>query len=718
MYRSLASSAGGLVARASRPLRRVSIRAKVMLVPTAALAGFMLYAVFSVMLSRSNAASLQQFSQQTLPVIAALSDIRAEQVEARSLFTQALGSSDEFMVEDAVAKSAQVKSALAKLQDVDASLGGDLRPLATKWDAYVATAKDTVTAQIAGQTGMDELQAKVQQLQASYDAFSKGLVALQAKRQKAFDVALAQASASAKRASMFGIALVVLLAIVVLLASIAVDQAIRGPIERLRRVIADVSAGHFSATVEVEGRDAITEMCRDFSALLRNLNAAIGETNGVLAAVAQGDFSRRVEAELPGDLAALKHGVNAGADSVARTMSALDAVMDAIARGEFAARMDASVQGESRAKVDGAMQCLHATFAALHATMASAADGDFSRRIDAELPGDLDTLKRSVNRALESLDLAFGEIRATTAALADGDLTRRAEGRFEGSIADVTSDLNTALDGLQQALCGVAASADEVGAGAGEIASGNADLATRTERQAASLERSAASVEELAVAVRSAADNSRQTREITRVAHERAVDGATGVQAAMAAMTEITDATRRIGDIIGLIDSIAFQTNLLSLNAAVEAARAGEQGKGFAVVAAEVRMLAQRTTQSARDIRGLIVTAGERVAEGNRLVALTGRSLQEMAGSSEEIATLAAQASDSIEEQAKGLQEVSSAISQLEESNLQNGAMVEEVAASSTSLTQQATRLREAVRRFRLDAALQVPAARMAAAGR
>ncbi|MDQ3206509.1 MAG: methyl-accepting chemotaxis protein, partial [Pseudomonadota bacterium] len=250
---------------------------------------------------------------------------------------------------------------------------------------------------------------------------------------------------------------------------------------------------------------------------------------------------------------------------------------------------------------------------------------------------------------------------------------------------------------------------DEVGAGAGEIAQGNADLSARTEQQAAALERSSHSVDQLVAAVQASAENSRQTRRITHSAHERARDGAQVVRGAIEAMASITDATRRIGDIIGLIDSIAFQTNLLSLNAAVEAARAGEQGRGFAVVAAEVRTLAQRTTQSAKDIRQLIATAGARVEEGNQLAARSGESLEQMAGSSEQIAALSAEASDSIDAQAHKLQDVSKAIGGLEESNLQNSALVEEVAASSASLSEQASRLRSAVARFRLeeDGALQ-----------
>jgi methyl-accepting chemotaxis protein len=689
-----------LLGRVVHPLRRISIRAKVMLVPAAALTGFLLYALFSLGVARSNADTLDGFARSTLPVLNSLSQARAEQVEVRSLFTQALGSSDEFLVEDGIAKAAQVTAALDALVEADPAMAPQIDPLRKQWNDYTELARATVMGQISGEVDIAELQADAQKMQAAYTVFSESLATLAGERQTAVTGALAQAATSSNRNALAGIALVILLAVVVILASIAVDLAIRGPIDRLRKVIADVSAGRFSARVEVEGTDAIAMMCRDFQALLANLNAAIGETNAVLGAVAQGDFSRRVAAELPGDLATLKHGVNESADSVARTMAALDEVMDAIARGDFTARMDAGIQGESRAKVDAAMGGLQAALGALRETMARAAAGDFNQRIELDLPGELDELKGSVNSALDSLDAAFGEIGATTAALAEGDLTRRAEGDFQGALADVTRALNQSLDHLQGALQGVASAADQVGSGASEIARGNADLSARTEQQASALEQSAANVVELVNAIGAATENSRETRSITQSAYERSREGAEVVRGAVEAMAAITDATTRIADIIGLIDSIAFQTNLLSLNAAVEAARAGEQGRGFAVVASEVRMLAQRTTQSAKDIRGLIAVARDRVADGNRLVDQSGKALEEMAGSSERIATLAAQASDSLEEQARGLRDVSGSIGQLEDGNLQNSALVEEVAAASASLTDQATHLREAVGRF------------------
>jgi methyl-accepting chemotaxis protein len=240
--------------------------------------------------------------------------------------------------------------------------------------------------------------------------------------------------------------------------------------------------------------------------------------------------------------------------------------------------------------------------------------------------------------------------------------------------------------------------------GVDDIAHGNSDLSTRTERQASALEESAASIEALLQSAEAAADNSRETSEITLQAAGVARTGADVVRQAGASMGAITDASRRIADIIGLIDSIAFQTNLLSLNAAVEAARAGEHGRGFAVVANEVRSLAHRTAESAKQIRGLISSTGERVNEGNRLVGESARQLETITSSSENIAKLAKEAAQSAHTQSTGLKQISQAICDLESVNQQNSALVEEVAASSAALSERASKLRTAVARFRLDA--------------
>ena len=435
------------------------------------------------------------------------------------------------------------------------------------------------------------------------------------------------------------------------------------------------------------------------------MNAAIGETNSVLGAVARGDFTARITASLRGDLAQLKVGVNAGADSVQRTMLALDTVMDALVAGNFGARMSEDVAGAARTKVDTAMQLLQAALADLGKGLDAAAAGDFSSRIQGKLPGALGQLQRSFNLSLESLQTAIGEISATTNALSNGDLTRRANGSFSGSLRDVTEALNTAVESLAEALTEVATAADDVSGGAEEIARGNSDMSQRTEQQASALEKSASAIDELLSSAVAATENSRQTSEITRKALVTARAGADVAAQAGASMQAITISSRSIGEIVGVIDSVAFQTSLLSLNAAVEAARAGEHGRGFAVVATEVRNLSKSTGNSARQIRTLIADEIECVSKGNVLIAESGRQLAEITRSSDNIATLAKDAADSIAEQTRGLQQISESIGQLENVNQQNAALVEEVAASSQSLNERASQLRQIVARFRLSGA-------------
>ncbi|MDR3419507.1 MAG: methyl-accepting chemotaxis protein [Nevskia sp.] len=694
----------------ARPLRFISIRAKVLLLPGFALAAFLLYCLFTVAESRVTTSSLGEFSNQTLPVLTLVNTANVGLVEVQATFTQALGDKDDFELEDAQKSAVGVRNSLGAIAAKDPKYADRVQQLLQLWDQYVKTSVDAVKGQIGGSTDMQALQKLAKDKQAAYEAVHNALHALTAESEETFASAIQGAVRRNTVALRIGLGIATLAALLLMVAALLVDQAIRQPIERLNQAIGEVARGDFGASVEAEGRDAVAVMCRAFNSLLADLNAAIKETNAVLAAVGRGDFSSRVTADLPGDLARLKAGVNAGADSVQRTMRALDAVMDAMVAGDFSARMSDEVEGESRRKVDEAMKLLQASLEALGSAIGAASQGDFGGRIALELPGALGTLKNGFNQSMERLESAFSEISATAQALAQGDLTRRTSGEFSGSLKTVTEALNHAVDSLATVIRDVATTAEEVSVGAQQIASGNHDLSQRTERQAAALEESAAAIEELLSSSRQAADNSVQTTGITQQASLSARKGAEVVRKAGDSMLSITESSRRIGEIIGLIDSVAFQTNLLSLNAAVEAARAGEHGRGFAVVATEVRSLANRTTGSAKEIRGLINDALERIKEGNTLVSESGRQLQEITQSSDNIAKLVADSAHSIQEQTRGMQQIGQSVGELENVNQQNAALVEQVASSSTALSERAAQLQQVVSRFRLTREAEPPA--------
>jgi methyl-accepting chemotaxis protein len=242
----------------------------------------------------------------------------------------------------------------------------------------------------------------------------------------------------------------------------------------------------------------------------------------------------------------------------------------------------------------------------------------------------------------------------------------------------------------------------EIDHASGQVAQGNADLSARTENQASSLEETAATMEELTTTVRRNAESARQATQVVTNASESAMRGAEAVSEVVATMQSVNATSRRIVDIIGVMDGIAFQTNLLALNAAVEAARAGEQGRGFAVVAAEVRSLARRSADSAREIKALIADSVQAAATGSRRVDEAGRAMDDIMDSVQRVAAIFAEIAAASAEQGNGIEQVNKAVVQMDRGTQENAALVGEVAASSESLREQAQRLTEVVSRFRL----------------
>ncbi|HUG26199.1 methyl-accepting chemotaxis protein [Piscinibacter sp.] len=307
-------------------------------------------------------------------------------------------------------------------------------------------------------------------------------------------------------------------------------------------------------------------------------------------------------------------------------------------------------------------------------------------------------ITRSITRPLS-------EAVRITETVARGDLTNRIGATARDETGQLLSALRHMIESLVTVVGTVRASSDSIATGSAQIATGNADLSQRTEEQASNLQQTAASMEQLAGTVRNTAETAREAAALAGSASDVAQVGGEVVGRVVFTMEEISASSRKIADIIGVIDGIAFQTNILALNAAVEAARAGEQGRGFAVVAGEVRNLAQRSAEAAKEIKALIGASVERVEAGARLVGDAGTTMTDIVAQVRKVADLIGEISSAAVEQTTGIGQVSGAVTQLDQVTQQNAALVEESAAAADSLNQQASKLVEAVQVFKLGTA-------------
>jgi len=544
---------------------------------------------------------------------------------------------------------------------------------------------------------------------------------LTARSKQRSEAALAAKAQHARNVLVFAGSLMVVGALLLLAAlTVWLRRSVIRPIIEAAAAAQAVAEGDLSRHIHVTTRDEVGQLAEALQRVTSTLQRLITEQRELTHRHDIGEISFRMnEKAFSGEYAQMVQQANA---CVAQHIGVKMRVVDVIqhyAIGDLSVDMD-RLPGE-KAAITQAMDAVKRSLSDINSEIRqltqAAGRGDFSRRGDEsryqyefrEMVGSLNGLMGTTESSLQALS-------ALLRAIAEGDLTQRMEGDFHGVFARMRDDANVSVSQLTDIVGRIQQASSSINLAAGEIAEGNSDLSRRTEQQAANLEETAASMEELTSTVKQNADHARQANQLAQGAATVASQGGAVVGQVVTTMASIEASSKKIAEIISVIDGISFQTNILALNAAVEAARAGEQGRGFAVVASEVRTLAQRSANAAKEIKQLIDDSVDKVADGSALVHQAGATMGEIVASVQRVTDIMAEISAASQEQSAGIEQVNQTISQMDEATQQNAALVEEATAAARAMEDQAGELTQAVSMFRLSSEPEIRRAIRAAA--
>ncbi len=485
-------------------------------------------------------------------------------------------------------------------------------------------------------------------------------------------------------------------------------------------------------------------LSRDLNGLVKTTDQGLSDALRILEALAKGDLSQSIDADYQGAFLELKTYSNNTVTQIKAVMSEIETLLDSANQGDFKAAIDMSGKtgffNNLSRNLNDLMQTTDNGLADVINVLSTLAKGDLSQSINADYQGSFKLLKENANNTvlqikqvmseisqlvemanmgnftchidmagktgffsdlstnlnalMETTNNGLEDILGILSALAEGNLANRIDKDYAGSFGQLKDDANTTAEKLSEVISKIQISSDSVLDSANEISRGNSDLSGRTEQQASALEQTASSMEEMRDSLRQSESNAQQVNTIASKAHSKATEGGDVVSNAVTAMSEINHASRKIADIIGVIDEIAFQTNLLALNAAVEAARAGEQGRGFAVVAGEVRNLAQRSATAAKEIKSLIRDSVQKVEDGAKLVNQSGDTLIEIVDAVQEVSDSIEKITVAAKEQTEAIEQVNTSIKQMDSMTQQNAALAEETSATGESMSSEANSMK------------------------
>jgi methyl-accepting chemotaxis protein len=495
-----------------------------------------------------------------------------------------------------------------------------------------------------------------------------------------------------------------------------ITRSITRPLDAALDMAKAVARGDLSTRVTTHSKDELGQLMNSMDEMTATIQRVMDAQDHLATAHEAGLTDERLPVgEFNGAYGKMADKINEMVASHIAVQSQFSGIMTRYAEGDFV--LDMPELPGKRAEITHIARDVKKALTGLASEVGklstAAAGGNFAARGDSErFKHTFGEIIRQLNELMEVSERGLGDVSRVLNALAEGNLTEKIASDYEGTFGDLKQSSNTTVSQLSQIVVQIRDASEAINSAAHEIAIGNADLSSRTEQQAASLEETASSMEELTATVRQNAENAKQANQLAVAASSVAAQGGQVVGEVVETMDAISQASKKIADIISVIDGIAFQTNILALNAAVEAARAGEQGRGFAVVATEVRSLAQRSAAAAKEIKDLIGNSVAKVDAGSKLVGNAGKTMEEVVQSVKRVSDIIGEITAASTEQRAGIEQINQAITQMDQVTQQNAALVEEAAAAAESMEEQARGLNAVVGVFTTDASTQAAAAR------
>ncbi len=481
---------------------------------------------------------------------------------------------------------------------------------------------------------------------------------------------------------------------------IRLSRSISQPIKVLHQKVLDVAKGKPFEPFQVNTQDEIEQLATSFNLLMLNQQHIIQDINRVMQAVVNNDFSQRVEVETQGDLNLLKNNINEAVSRLQETTEAVLDMMRAMDQGDFKKRLTRNVQTEFVQTINHVMENMDMVFADINTVMSAVASGELDKTMTIDAKGDLKQLKENTNASIITLKSIILRLNAVLNVVAAGDLREEMHEHYDGIFGSLTKNVNTTIDSLRQLVSKISEGAMFIQYVCQKIVEGNNDLAQRSAEQAKKLAYSTQSMLDLSEVITQNSTDIKNATQLVIQSSAIAEQGGAVVNNVVRTMQDMSGSAERIGEITSVIDTLAFQTNILAINASIEAARAGEHGRGFSVVANEVRNLAQRSALSAKDIKTLVSTSVLNIENGSRLAMNAGETMTQVVGSVKNFTQIMTAISGTTEKQNAGIEKTHCAVKEASQMTQQNLTLADELTYKTNSLQEKAAELIHSIQAF------------------